>query len=578
MAVFEHLQQDVEDVRVRLLDLVEQHDGVRVPLHLLGELAALFVADVSGRRADQLRHRVLLHVLGHVEADQCVIAAEEEVRQRPRQLGLADAGRAEEHEAADRPRRILQPGARAADRARDRRDRLFLADDAAVQLRFHAEQLVALVLVDRRHRHAGPLRHHIVDLGLTDDDLAGRRFDVELLADELQVLARRHFLLAVELRLLEVLLADRALHLLDGDADALVDLAELFAVARLAQLRARARLVHQVDRLVREKAVGDVAVRLVHRGLDRLARVLHVVKALVAILHAEQDLDRLALARRVDLDRLKAPLERAVLLDVLAVLGRRGRADAADFAARERRLQDVGRVERPFGRARANQRVQLVDEHDDVRVVGQFLHDRLEALFELAAVFRAGDDQRDVEGENPLVREEVRHVAVDDLLRQPFDDGGLADAGLADEDGVVLRPAAEHLLHALELVLAPDQRVELVLRRRLGEVAAELGEQRRLFHPRQRRLFVEQLDDIFAHGVQAHPFFHQDGRRHRAFLAQDAEQQVLGADVVVQQTVGLFSRELQDPLGFRAERDLHRGGHLLPEHSTAFDFLADVLE
>ena len=34
VAVFEHLQQDVEDVRVRLLDLVEQHDRVRVALHL----------------------------------------------------------------------------------------------------------------------------------------------------------------------------------------------------------------------------------------------------------------------------------------------------------------------------------------------------------------------------------------------------------------------------------------------------------------------------------------------------------------------------------------------------------------
>ena len=409
-------------------------------------------------------------------------------------------------------------------------------------------------------------------------DLARRRLDVELLADELQVLARRHFLLAVELRLLEVLLADRALHLLDGDADALVDLAELLAVAGLAQLGARAGLVDQVDRLVGQEAVGDVAVRLVDRRLDRLARVLDVMEALVAILDAEQDVDRLALARRIDLDRLEAALERAILLDVLAVFGRRRRADAANLAARQRRLEDVGGVERAFGRSRADQRVQLVDEDDDVRVVGQLLHDRLEALFELAAILGAGDDQRDVEGENPLVGEEVRHVAVDDLLRQPFDDRGLADARLADQHGVVLGAAAEHLLDALELVLAADQRVELVLHRRLGQVAAELGEQRRLLDPRQRRLLVQQLDDVLADGVQAHPLFHQDGRRHRALFAQDAEQQMLGADVVVQQPIGFFGRELQHALGFRAERDLDRGGHLLAEHGPAFDFLADVFE
>ena len=222
--------------------------------------------------------------------------------------------------------------------------------------------------------------------------------------------------------------------------------------------------------------------------------------------------------------------------------------------------------------------MQLVDEDDDVRVVGQLLHDRLEALFELTAVLRAGDDQRDVEGEDALVGQEVRHVAVDDLLRQPFDDGGLADARLADEHGVVLGPAAEHLLDALELVLAADQRIELVLHRRLGEIAAELGQQRRLLDARQRRLFVQQLDDVLAHGVEPHPLFHEDGRRHRPLLAQDAEQQVLGADVVVQQPVGLFGRKLQHPLGFGAERDLDRGRDLLAEDRPAFDFLADVLE
>ena len=232
----------------------------------------------------------------------------------------------------------------------------------------------------------------------------------------------------------------------------------------------------------------------------------------------------------------------------------------------------------PFGRSRADQRVQLVDEHDDVRVVGQLLHDRLEALFELTAILRAGDDQRDVERENALVGEKVRHVAVDDLLRQAFDDRRLADARLADQHGVVLGAAAEHLLDPLELVVAADQRIELVLHRRFGQVAAELGQQRRLFDARQRRLLVQQLDDVLAHGVQAHPLFHQDGRRDRPLLAQDAEQQMLGADVVVQQPVGLFGRELEHALGFGAERNLHRGGDFLPEHRAPFDFLADVLE
>jgi hypothetical protein len=102
-AVVEHLQQDVEDVRVRLLHLVEQHDGVRPAAHRLGQLAAGLVADVAGRRADQPGDRVLLAVLAHVDAGDGPLVVEQELGQRLGQLGLADTGRAEEQERAGRP-------------------------------------------------------------------------------------------------------------------------------------------------------------------------------------------------------------------------------------------------------------------------------------------------------------------------------------------------------------------------------------------------------------------------------------------------------------------------------------------
>ena len=60
----------------------------------------------------------------------------------------------------------------------------------------------------------------------------------------------------------------------------------------------------------------------------------------------------------------------------------------------------------------------------------------------------------------------------DDALRQAFDDGGLADAGLADQHRVVLGAARQHLDHAADLVVAADDRIELALARQLGEVAA----------------------------------------------------------------------------------------------------------
>ena len=119
-------------------------------------------------------------------------------------------------------------------------------------------------------------------------------------------------------------------------------------------------------------------------------------------------------------DRLEAALERGVLLDVLAVLVERRRADRVQLAARQHRLQHVGRVDRALGRARADDRVQLVDEEDDLALgVGDFLEHRLEPLLELAAVLRAGDERAHVERDDALVLEPLGHVAADDALARP---------------------------------------------------------------------------------------------------------------------------------------------------------------
>ena len=129
---------------------------------------------------------------------------------------------------------------------------------------------------------------------------------------------------------------------------------------------ARRRLVDQVDRLVGQLPVGDVAVRERRRRDDRRIGDLDPVVHLVALLQAAQDRDRVLDRGLVHQHLLEAPLERGVLLDVLAVFVERGRADAMQLAARERGLEHVARVHGAFGLAGADHGVQLVDEQDDL--------------------------------------------------------------------------------------------------------------------------------------------------------------------------------------------------------------------
>ena len=53
----ENLQQDIEYIRVCLFDFIEEHDTVRFATNLLGELSALFVSYITGRRTYQSGYR-----------------------------------------------------------------------------------------------------------------------------------------------------------------------------------------------------------------------------------------------------------------------------------------------------------------------------------------------------------------------------------------------------------------------------------------------------------------------------------------------------------------------------------------
>ena len=240
---------------------------------------------------------------------------------------------------------------------------------------------------------------------------------------------------------------------------------------------ARRRLVDQVDRLVGQLPVADVAVRERRGRDDRGIRDLDLVVHRVAFLEAAQDRDRVLDRRLVDEHLLEAPLERRVLLDVLAVLVERRRADAVQLAARERGLQHVAGVHRAFGLAGTDHRVQLVDEQDDLAfLLREIVEHGLQPLLELAAELRARDQRAHVERQHALRLQPLGHLAVDDALRETFDDGRLADAGLADQHGVVLRAPLQHLDRAADFVVAADDGIELLLlgtRREIDRVFLE---------------------------------------------------------------------------------------------------------
>uniref|UniRef100_A0A452ZKJ8 Uncharacterized protein n=1 Tax=Aegilops tauschii subsp. strangulata TaxID=200361 RepID=A0A452ZKJ8_AEGTS len=530
-AVVQHLEERVEHRHVRLLHLVEQDHAVRPPPHLLRQLPTLLVPNIARWRSDEAGDGVLLHVLGHVDADEQVLVVEQLLGEGLGELGLAHAGRAQEEE---RPGGLLRPSKPRPGPQHSLGDGvhgLRLPDHPRVQPVRHADEPLLVVLPEPGHRDAGPPAHHLRDLLRADglgehqvlaglalqlgdggvDLLEGAVLEVGdpgqvhaplgLLQRELQLLAPLLQLpdLVDPLLLLPVLHGQRLQlvpqvvqllpHLHQPGLAGLVllllqrvqlhlqlnplplQVVDLLRLAVQLHPHVGARLVHQVDGLVRQVPAHDVPRRELRRDDDGAVLDAHAVVPLVLLLEPSQDADGVGDARLGHVHLLEPPLERGVLLDVLAVLLQRGGADAPELAPGEHRLEQVGGVHGPLRPPGAEDEVYLVDEEDDLALgLLHLLEHGLEPLLELAAVLGAGDERAHVERDEADVEQVAGHVPAHDALREALHDGRLAHAGLADEDGVVLCAAGEDAHDAADLLVAADDGVELA--GHLDEVAA----------------------------------------------------------------------------------------------------------
>ena len=609
-AILKHLQQGVVDLLVGLFDLIEKHHGERLAADLLGQLAALVVADVSRRGAEQAGGGEAVVELAHVDLDEILVRAEEELRQRLGQLSLTHTGRAGEDEGTGWAVRILQAGAGAPDSTGDGLDRLVLADDALVQLVFHAQQAVGFLLGELEHRDARPVCEHLGDLVLADlrDLLQVAGLPLLFLLGAL--LVQLALGLAQAGGLLEVLGVNRRFLLGADLRDAVIDVAQPLRRGHALDAHAGAGLVQEVDCLIRQEAVVDVAVRQACGRLERLVRVGDAVVRLVLVAQAAENLHGVVERRLIDLDRLEAALQGRVLLDVLAVLLQRGGTDGLQLTARQLRLEQRGGVDSALGCTGTDERVNLIDKQDDVAALVNLLEHLLQALLKVTAVAGTGDERAQVQRVNLLVLQGLRHAAIDDVQRQTFHNRGLAHAGLTDENRVVLGAAREHLHDALDLGLAADDWVQLAVLRRLGQVAAELIEHEGVraiagaliaatgathaaagtgagaSQGRAATVAIaaitlvalitgKQLDNLLAHAREIRAQLGQHLGGHALALTDEAEQQELGADVLVPHLQALPQGELEHLLGARGERDVARV-RLGALADNLFDFLADV--
>ena len=255
-------------------------------------------------------------------------------------------------------------------------------------------------------------------------------------------------------------------------------------------------------------------------------------------------------------------------------------------------------VHRAFRRTGADDGVQFVNEQNDVFRAADFVHDRLDALLKLAAIFRAGDHQREIERDDALVRAKfpARCPCAISCAR-PSTMAVLPTPASPSSTGLFFVRRQRIWMTRSISFFAADDRIHVALARDFRQVAAKRLERGRfdfaLFLRRRGFLAaasagmddsspvkfgIQFLQNFLARLLDVHVEIFQNLRGHAVAFAQQAEQNVFRADVSVIERLGLLRREREH--FFHARRVGNVADHLLVRAGADLflDFHADGFE
>ncbi len=199
---------------------------------------------------------------------------------------------------------------------------------------------------------------------------------------------------------------------------------------------------------------------------------------LVALLQPAQDADGVLDRGLVHEDRLEAPFQRRVLLDVLAVFVERGRADGVQFAARQHRLEHVAR--RPSTPSAAPAPTSVC-----ISSINRMMRPSDLAISCSTALSRSSNSPRYLapatsaprsSATSFLSRSPVGTSPLTMRCASPSTIAVLPTPGSPISTGLFLVRRLEDLDDAPNFFVAADHGVELALARLFGQVAAVLGQ------------------------------------------------------------------------------------------------------
>jgi len=142
------------------LNLIKQHHTIWPSSYCLSQLSTLVIANITGRGANQPSHRMLLHILTHINPYHSWLIIKQSSSQSLSRLGLTHTRWAQKQKASNWSVFICNSSPRSAHRSGYRRYRLILTHHPFWHLIFQINQSFLFTLNQSSNRNTSPAWHH----------------------------------------------------------------------------------------------------------------------------------------------------------------------------------------------------------------------------------------------------------------------------------------------------------------------------------------------------------------------------------------------------------------------------------
>ena len=243
-----------------------------------------------------------------------------------------------------------------------------------------------------------------------------------------------------------------------------------------AQFAPAGRFIQEVNGLIREFPVRDIADRVVNRCGQGLIGNGHMVELFVPVPDSLKDSQCLCPGGFIDVNPLKPSGQCHVFFKILAVLRPCRRSDDPHVSPGQRRLQHVSGIHGTICPAAAHHHVNLINEQDGIGIFLQGIHQARHAVLKIPPEFGSGHQPGHIQCIDFQIFHGRRNLVHDDLLCQSFHHRRFPDAGFTDEERIVLGLLSQHLNNGIDFLFAADHGFKAHFSGFLCQIARVLAE------------------------------------------------------------------------------------------------------